>query len=395
MTSMITSERPTSEPALFSGKKKKSKTRPEDEGRDAVEEEERLQQRWQRLHDEIRDQLHPDGEPAPDKERLKLPPPKVVRPGSKSATVSNFKSFCEKVDRPAEHVAAFVQSELGTAVSFDAEQRLRAHYVTTKKAEQLLRKYVREYVACHACKALGTTIVRDGSTRLQLLRCATCKAERSVPPIERGFIALGRGERRRARDGGGGGCEGVEAAAAAAAAAGATATSSGGAEDLEEAEEAEAEAETGEAAAAAAAAAEVDAQQATLNIGIIGHVAHGKSSLVHALTGVRTQKHKLEKERNATIRLGYANCKIFEAAAPELCPAAERFVARPSSCAKRALRHLGREYRLVRHVSFVVCRWEALEPRTGGSPPPVTLLLCSSHRQGPMCWDRTARATRR
>uniref|UniRef100_A0A6C0JAD9 Tr-type G domain-containing protein n=1 Tax=viral metagenome TaxID=1070528 RepID=A0A6C0JAD9_9ZZZZ len=51
--------------------------------------------------------------------------------------------------------------------------------------------------------------------------------------------------------------------------------------------------------------------QAIINIGTAGHVAQGKSSVVRQLTGVATQVHKKEKEQNITIRLGYANCKLF------------------------------------------------------------------------------------
>ena len=50
--------------------------------------------------------------------------------------------------------------------------------------------------------------------------------------------------------------------------------------------------------------------QATINIGCIGHVSEGKSTLVKALTGIATQKYKSEQKRNITIKLGYANCKI-------------------------------------------------------------------------------------
>jgi translation initiation factor 2 gamma subunit (eIF-2gamma) len=44
--------------------------------------------------------------------------------------------------------------------------------------------------------------------------------------------------------------------------------------------------------------------------GTIGHVAHGKSTVVKALTGVLTVRFKNEKERNITIKLGYANAKV-------------------------------------------------------------------------------------
>lgn len=39
-------------------------------------------------------------------------------------------------------------------------------------------------------------------------------------------------------------------------------------------------------------------------VGTIGHVAHGKSTVVRAISGVQTVRFKDEKERNITIRLG-------------------------------------------------------------------------------------------
>ena len=58
---------------------------------------------------------------------------------------------------------------------------------------------------------------------------------------------------------------------------------------------------------------EVISRQATMNIGTIGHVAHGKSTVVKAISGVQTVRFKNELERNITIKLGYANAKIYKA----------------------------------------------------------------------------------
>lgn len=56
---------------------------------------------------------------------------------------------------------------------------------------------------------------------------------------------------------------------------------------------------------------EILRNQPIINIGTIGHVAHGKSTLVRSITGVKTQKHSDEQERNITINIGYANTKVF------------------------------------------------------------------------------------
>lgn len=47
-----------------------------------------------------------------------------------------------------------------------------------------------------------------------------------------------------------------------------------------------------------------------INIGFIGHVSHGKTQTIKALSGITTTKFKKEKERNITIKLGYANALI-------------------------------------------------------------------------------------
>jgi len=57
---------------------------------------------------------------------------------------------------------------------------------------------------------------------------------------------------------------------------------------------------------------EVISRQATINVGTIGHVAHGKSTVVKAISGVQTVRFKTELERNITIKLGYANAKIYK-----------------------------------------------------------------------------------
>jgi translation initiation factor 2 subunit 3 len=57
--------------------------------------------------------------------------------------------------------------------------------------------------------------------------------------------------------------------------------------------------------------------QATINIGTLGHVSHGKSTFTHALTGIKPMKHSKEKELSLTIKLGYANFKLYKC---DTCP---------------------------------------------------------------------------
>lgn len=98
---------------------------------------------------------------------------------------------------------------------------------------------------------------------------------------------------------------------------------------------------------------EIISRQATINIGTIGHVAHGKSTVVKAISGVQTVRFKNELERNITIKLGYANAKIYKCDNEE-CPRptcyrsykSEKEVDPP--CERDGCKGT---YRLLRHVS--------------------------------------------
>ena len=54
------------------------------------------------------------------------------------------------------------------------------------------------------------------------------------------------------------------------------------------------------------------AKQADINIGMIGHVDHGKTSLTQALTGKWTDTHSEELKRGISIRLGYADVIFYK-----------------------------------------------------------------------------------
>jgi translation initiation factor 2 subunit 3 len=100
---------------------------------------------------------------------------------------------------------------------------------------------------------------------------------------------------------------------------------------------------------------EVISRQATMNIGTIGHVAHGKSTVVKAISGVQTVRFKNELERNITIKLGYANAKIYKANGP---PDQLGNYRSYGSSKPDVFEEDGRTWTLQRHVSFVDCPGE-------------------------------------
>ena len=84
--------------------------------------------------------------------------------------------------------------------------------------------------------------------------------------------------------------------------------------------------------------------QPEVNIGLVGHVDHGKTTLTHALTGDWTDRHSEEIKRGISIKLGYADAAFYKC---PTCPEPEGYTNQPK-CPK-----CGGEAKFLRAVSFV------------------------------------------
>lgn len=84
--------------------------------------------------------------------------------------------------------------------------------------------------------------------------------------------------------------------------------------------------------------------QSEVNIGMVGHVDHGKTTLTKALSGVWTDTHSEEAKRGISIRLGYADA-IFRKC-PN-CPEPKCYTT------KKICEHCGSKTKILRKVSFV------------------------------------------
>jgi translation initiation factor 2 subunit 3 len=91
------------------------------------------------------------------------------------------------------------------------------------------------------------------------------------------------------------------------------------------------------------------AGQSEVNIGTLGHVDHGKTTLVEAMTGEWTDRHSDEVKRGISIRLGYAATILMKCAQ---CPEPEAyttsFIAKEGKCPK-----CGGSLEELREISFV------------------------------------------
>ncbi|KAF1812397.1 eukaryotic translation initiation factor 2 beta subunit [Eremomyces bilateralis CBS 781.70] len=128
----------------------------------------------------------------------KIPPPQCLREGNKKTIFANISEICKRMKRTDEHVIQFLFAELGTNGSVDGSRRLviKGRF-QQKQIENVLRRYIVEYVTCKTCRSPDTELVK-GENRLSFITCNSCGSRRSVTAIKTGFSAQ-VGKRRRQR----------------------------------------------------------------------------------------------------------------------------------------------------------------------------------------------------
>lgn len=135
------------------------------------------------------------------RKRHVMPPPQLLRVGTRKTMWANFAQICQLMHRQPEHVMSFLLAELGQEGSIDGSSRLviKGRY-QQKQVESLLKKYIVEYVTCHMCRNPETSLTRDSVTRLYFIQCESCGSRRSVAPIKSGFHATMRTDRRKTKN---------------------------------------------------------------------------------------------------------------------------------------------------------------------------------------------------
>jgi len=122
--------------------------------------------------------------------------------------------------------------------------------------------------------------------------------------------------------------------------------------------------------------------QPEVNIGTLGHVDNGKSTLVQSLTGIWTARHSEELRRGITIRIGYADAFIYK------CPKCRgpynyRTETKCPVC--------GSETKFVRGLSFVDCPGHhslMVTMLAGSSLMDGALFVLASNAKCPQAQDR-------
>lgn len=156
---------------------------------------------YAKLLGRIYDQLRKNNPDLLNPSRAYLRAPAVARVGTTRILWTNFDETCTMMKRDTEHVTRFFLTELGTTGSINgsAQFLIKGKFVP-KYIESLLKKYINEYVTCSMCRGVDTKLARDPNTRMYFMTCESCGSKRSVAPIQKGFLATSRGERRAARN---------------------------------------------------------------------------------------------------------------------------------------------------------------------------------------------------
>jgi len=89
--------------------------------------------------------------------------------------------------------------------------------------------------------------------------------------------------------------------------------------------------------------------QPNFNLGTLGSVSDGKSTMIYQLTGIKTQKHSSEKIRNITIKPGYANLKIW------YCNECNNYDSSSTEKSILECKICSENLKLINHLSFVDC----------------------------------------
>ncbi|OAF65896.1 hypothetical protein A3Q56_06412 [Intoshia linei] len=128
-------------------------------------------------------------------------PPQVAKSGVKKSCLINFTEICRLMKRQPKHVLAFLNAELGTTGSIDGSNQLiikgrfQNHHI-----ENVLRKYIKEYVTCHTCHSGDTFLELQKNIRLYFLKCNSCQSSCSVQTIKSGYQVVSREKRRADRN---------------------------------------------------------------------------------------------------------------------------------------------------------------------------------------------------
>jgi len=112
--------------------------------------------------------------------RLSVSRPNSAIQGSRTV-LYNFKEISDQLNREPHHLLKFLSKEMATAGSIEGTYAVFQGRFGNSVFENLLNRYIQDYVTCPVCKGIDTKVSKEG--RYYFLLCEVCGAKSSIKAV--------------------------------------------------------------------------------------------------------------------------------------------------------------------------------------------------------------------
>lgn len=112
--------------------------------------------------------------------RLNVSKPNTQIQGSRTA-LYNFKEISDQLNREPHHLLKFLSKEMATAGNIEGTYAMFQGRFSGSVFENLLNRYIQDYLTCPVCKGIDTKISKEG--RYYFLLCEVCGARSSIKAV--------------------------------------------------------------------------------------------------------------------------------------------------------------------------------------------------------------------
>lgn len=132
------------------------------------------EEEYLKLLDRAEEQLSPEKTSG---ERFEKPVPLSSIMGNRTI-LYNLKEICDRLKRDRSHLVKYLSGELATKGTINRENAIFQGRFETSVLENLVERYVQDFVRCPVCDQPDTKIIRKN--RIYFLDCEACGASSSI-----------------------------------------------------------------------------------------------------------------------------------------------------------------------------------------------------------------------
>lgn len=109
---------------------------------------------------------------------MTIPKPEVSSANKKSF-IANFRTICNKLNRPEQEVKKYFIDELKTDISISQSGALiiTGRY-ELRQITKMFSNYIKEYITCKECSSCNTEIIKEN--RITFIVCKKCLAKKAL-----------------------------------------------------------------------------------------------------------------------------------------------------------------------------------------------------------------------